>query len=678
MSARRTTMPTKDDARSTPAPIAVGKLPTGKDDKRLVAMSLRADVETHYSKRNKMMQEMRQRRYQDKAVEVPEAYRQTAKEVRLPLLADTIDLMIAICDDAPWNVHVDPSDETQKAYRNSSLREKWTKAAFEQVEKELGRPVTSLVRANQVADGVGVLKVVYTPDSWKEIPSAKSIFGKTADQLDEEQLKELPERQETAKKGARLPFTLVDVDPINWHPIYGPDGTVEAVIEIMERPVRSVLAKYSDKVRWDKGKGTVVANLGALGESYVYGGFDASYDTRPHLKVWEYHDRQESLIFVEDVLVHSVRHNMGQTPYFHCFAKPNPDRNPERYSRPPAYKQTWLLDLMDSFWTMMSNAGYLFCYPTPVTVTPVGLDVPLGDDGRPISQEFEVGKHMTLWQGQEFKFATPPAEHLQLMGELIKSAMHMYEVSSGLGPALRGIGGGDQAGYAINQLIQASMMTLHPALKQFDFMMAQAIAYVWRMVEKRIKDGVWVWGDPTDKDDSAKKKWLSLGPDDIRGYYKVAVETKPLVDQQRIAKGSFAAQMVKSKLLDRRRAIEEYLGYEDPDSIIDAIWVDESLESGPLHDKAVEEAIKKAGLVPPPPLPPMPTDPLGGPMTGGEGPTMGGPPGLGPGLGMPLSPNPPPMPQPTEAQLGMSGPGGRGAGFSRQPPTQAPVSPFPG
>jgi hypothetical protein len=672
-------VPDKDkEARSTPAPVAPDGLPKDREAKRLVATALRADAETHYNKRNQMMRDMRLRRNQDKAVEIPEAYRQTAREVRLPLLADTIDLMVAICDDAPWNVHVDPYDTTQKAERNSSLREKWTKAAFEQAEKELGRPVTSLVRANQVGDGMGVLKVVYAPDSWKNLPTSKSMFGKTADELDEEQLKERDERVAVAKKGARLPFTFVDVDPINYHPIYGPDGQVEAVIEIMERPIRSVLAKYADKIRYDPKKGTVGPILGTLGESYAYGGFDAQYDTRPHLKVWEYWDREEYIIFVEDVPVKYGRHGMGAPPYFHCFAKPVPDRNPERYSRPPAYKQIWLLDLLDSFWTMMSNAGYLFCYPTPVTVTPAGLEVPLGDDGRPVAQEYEVGKHMTLWQGQEFKFTTPPSEHLQLMGTLIQNAMRMYEVSSGLGPAIRGVGGGDQAGYAINQLIQASMMTLHPAIKQFDFMMSQAIAYVWRMIEKRIKDDVWVWGDPIKKDDSAKKIWLALGPDDIGGYYKVAVETKPLIDQQRIAKGSFAAQMVKSKLLDRRRAIEEYLGYENPDEIMDAIWVDESLESGPLHDKAIEQAIKKAGLVPAPPMQMPPMGPLGGPLTGGEDPTLGGPPGLGPGLGMPLNPNAPPMPQPTEGQMGMSGPGGRPAGFSRQPPTQTPVSPFPG
>lgn len=664
------------ESKSTPSPVAPDRLPHDVEQKRRIAMTLRTDVEMHYSARNRMIAEMRKRRYQEKKVEIPAAYQQTAQEVRLPILSDTIDLMVAICDDAPWRVHVDPYDDTITAQRNSSLREKWSEAVVRETEQKVGRPVTSMVRANQIADGLGVLKVIYDPDAWKDLPTAKSLFKKSASKLDEDELKEFDAAVETAKKGG-LPISFVDVDPVNWHPIYGSDGQVDACIEIMERPVRSVLAKYSGKIRWE---GEGIVPVGPLGEPYPYHGFDTQYDSRPHIKVWEYHDRNDSLTFVEDVLVKSVHHGMGEVPYFHCFAKPAPDRNPERHSRPPTYKQVWLLDLMDRFWTMMSNAGYLFCYPTPITITPNDLDIPLGDDGRPITPEFEVGKHMTLYEGQEFKFVTPPSEHLQLMGNLIQQAMRMHEVSSGLGPAIRGVGGGDQAGYAINQLISASMLTLHPAIKQFDFMMARAIRYVWKLIEKRIKTGVPIWADSTNKDDktasgSVKKKWLTLGPSDIKGYYRVTVETKPLVDQMRISKGSFAAQMVKGKLLDRRRAIEEYLGYEDPDSVMDAIWVDEAMESGPLHDKAVEEAIKKAGLIPAPPMPMM-RDPFGGPQTGGEGATLGGPPGMGPGVGVPLNPAAPPAPQPTQMQIqaaGLAGPVGRPAGGDRMPPGQMPV-----
>ncbi len=666
------------ESKSTPPPIAPNAAVADKAVKERIARVLLAEVEMHYSARNTMIAEMRKRRYQEKKVEIPEAYQQTAQEVRLPILSDTIDLMIAIADDAPWRVNVDPYDDTQQAYRNSSLREKWSEALVHEVEQKLGRPITSMVRANQISDGLGVLKVLYDPDVWRDLPTATSMFKKGVKSLDGDQLKELDTAQENGKRGG-LPISFVDVDPMNFHPIYGQDGQVDAVIEVMERPLRSVLAKFGDRIRWAEGEGIVP--VGPLGEAYPYHGFDTQYDSRPHVKVWEYWDRNDCLTFVDDVLVKSARHGMGEVPYFHCFAKPTPDRNPERHSRPPTYKQRWLLDMLDRLWTMNSNAAYLYCYPTPITTTPLGLDVPLGEDGRPITPEFEVGKHMTLYEGQEFKFQTPPVEHIKLMGDLIQQAMHMHEVSSGLGPAIRGVGGGDQAGYAINQLISASMLTLHPCIQQFDFMMARAIRFVWRLIELRIKTPVPIWGDvpmepgqKTRKAGAPAKKWLMLGPADIKNYHRVSVETKPLVDQMRISKGNFAAQMVKGKLLDRRRAIEEYLGYPDPDQVMDAIWVDEAMESGPLHDKAVEVAIKKAGLLPAPPAPLM-RDPLGGPQQGNEGATLGGPPGSGPGQGMPLNPNAPPMPQSAVlpmAGAGLSGPGGRPAGGDRMPPMQMP------
>ncbi len=663
--------------KTTPAPVAPGPMRGDERKKVAIATSLRQEVEWHYDRRNKMMSDMRKRRHQEKRVEIPEAYQQTAQEVRLPVLSDTIDLMIAICNDAPWHAQVDPYDDTIGAARNSSLREKWAEALFTEVEQKLGRQVTAMVRSNQVADGMGVLKVVYDPDAWSDLPTPRSMFKKGAAKLSAAEADQFSSAVEMGKRGG-LPISFVDVDPMNYHPIYGQNGEVDAVIEIMERPVRSMLAKYSSKVRYAEGEGIVP--VGPIGEAYPYHHLDTQYDNRPHVKYWEYWDREDYMIFVDDVLVKSGHHGMGEVPYFHCFAVSSPDRNPERYSRPPTYKQIWILDLLDRFWTMMSNAGYLFCYPTPITETPLGTDVPLGSDGRPITSEFEVGKHMTLYTGQEFKFVTPPSEHLQLMGDLIQQAMRMFEVSSGLGPAIRGVGGGDQAGYAINQLIQASMMTLHPALLQFDFMMARAIRYCMKLVERRIKTDVPIWGESPNKDDKTdtgqrKKKWLVLGPSDINGYYRVKVETKPLVDQMRISRGTFAMQMVKAKLLDRRRAIEEYLGYGDPEAVMDAIYVDEALESGPLHDQVVQHAIQKAGLDPAPQQPP--NTPNGGPPTGGEmGGGFGGPPGIGPGAGMPLDQGAPAPPQVTGnqiAKMGMSGGGGRPAPGDRMPPQMMPV-----
>jgi hypothetical protein len=209
---------------------------------------------------------------------------------------------------------------------------------------------------------------------------------------------------------------------------------------------------------------------------------------------------------------------------------------------------------------------------------------------------------------------------------------------------MKGIGGEYQPGYALNQLMQASMLTIQPAVKSRDAMLSEVAGFFQQLVE-HIGDTVWVYGDNPDRDTyktKGRKRWLRLAPHEIGGYYDVHIQTRPLIDQMRIARGSFAGTMVDKKLMSRRVAIEDFLGYQDPEEMMDEIWVDEALSVGPLHDQAVMDAMRQAGMIPPPPMP-------GGqeeagnmgitPTTNGSGPA-------GPGVGMPLQPpvgQPPPV-----------------------------------
>ena len=77
---------------------------------------------------------------------------------------------------------------------------------------------------------------------------------------------------------------------------------------------------------------------------------------------------------------------------------------------------------------------------------------------------------------------------------LIEQALNMFEGNTGLGPAIRGQVGGDSSGYQVNQLIQASMLSLQPALDSYDWMLADIVAYMWRLIERRIEQDVWVMG----------------------------------------------------------------------------------------------------------------------------------------------------------------------------------------
>lgn len=646
------------------------------------AILLRDEARDRYDTRNRMIQDMRALHYQEGRVDIPAQYRGTTKEVRLPLLADQSDLMAAIIDDSPRVIHVDPVQEGPSAGRNASLRERWSEAIVDQVQQELNRPVLSMLSQNLSRDGMAVLKVVYRGDHWSDLPDSEKLFGgRAADTLNPKELKELKDSRKTATKGARLPFSWVDVDPMTYMPVYGPTGEVEAVIELTERPIRAVLASYNKVLAYKKvGRSNQWIPLVALGEAEPPDGQDTTYDTRQTVPVWEYWDRACTITFVEDVPVKYAEHNTGQVPYFEAYAKPDSSHDPERKSRPTGFKQKWLVELLNRFWTMMGNVGYLYCYPTPVTETPLDANVPLAADGRPPHIEWEVGKHITLMAGQKLLFVSPPAEHMTLMSDLIQQALRLFDQSSGLGPAIRGVGGADQPGYALQQLIGASLLSLKPAIKQRDWMLARAIAYTWRLIETRIGEPVPVWGTNPDADKGGKK-WLELGPDDIKGYYKVEVESKPLMGQLRISLGSFGASMVKARMMSRGRAMEELLGIEQPEDEMDDIAIDEMLETDPhLKRQMQETALKRAGLLPqgaPPGTqpqlpgagPPMMPPPGVGATPALPG-ALPGPPGVGPGIGMPLQPPTPPMPGPTEAQMGAAMPGGRPAGGDRLGPMQ--------
>ena len=227
------------------------------------------------------------------------------------------------------------------------------------------------------------------------------------------------------------------------------------------------------------------------------------------------------------------------------------------------------------------------------------------------------------------------------------------------------------------------MLSLHPTIKSRDWMLSRMIAFIWRLVETRVKDDVWVWGTEPSKEKDNDKRWLKFGPSDIDGYYRCDVTSRPLVDQMVISRGNFAAQMVRAQLMSRMHAIEWGLGIENPEAMLDAIEVDKILAQGPLHDLMVQQALKEAHVLPPTKVAPQPEQPV---PQGGNG-TMNPPGGVGggpggPGQGMPLV-QPTPTPQGATAnqiaqQAGLSPPGGRPAGGDRLGPNIAPRPIVPG
>jgi hypothetical protein len=145
------------------------------------------------------------------------------------------------------------------------------------------------------------------------------------------------------------------------------------------------------------------------------------------------------------------------------------------------------------------------------------------------------------------------------------------------------------------------------------------------------------------------------------------------------ARAMIAKQLIdgppETRLDSRRHAMEHWLGFEDPDTLIDEIWVEDTIATDPaIRKMIVDDATRRAGLSPPPSpstnglvgpngQPLLPPD-LAGVMGGIPGALQGGLP-VAPGAGMPIGP-------PTPGGGGVL-PGGRvGGTFPGQPP-QPPV-----
>ncbi len=608
------------------------------------AVALKTDLENRDRGRNQQIAEMRQWRYNEKKTNIPPAFQGTAEDIRIPLIDDVISRIVGIIDDAEWKATVKPNAPGQIAARNSSLREKWVEGIFQKCEEDLnGRPVVSLVTDNQIADGRGIIKVIPYIQAWSGLPTSEGEYKKNYDALSEDEQKTLSRKQERAKLTSRLPWKMIDIDPLTYHESRNSDGVIDTVIEITRRPTRSVIKEYGDKIK---------EYLSSAGEAFDEQDYPSSMPLS--CEVWEYWDCEWHIAFVDKVPVKAIQHGLERPPYFTCVARPVSSRDATRATMPPVYKLIKLAASIQNLMTMGQNIVYLFAYPTPVVTTPPNMNLPKGPDGRPRVNRWEPGKVMNLFEGQKFEFATPPVQHLQVINDWMEKQTHMFEMLTGLGPAMKGIGGEYQPGYALNQLMQASMLTIQPAVKSRDAMLSEIAGFFQFLVEY-LGDTVWVYGDNPDKETikaKGRKRWLRLAPHEVGGYYSVSIKTRPLIDQMRIARGSFAGTMVERKLISRRYAIEEFLGIQDPDEMMDEIWVDEAIDVGPLHDMAVTEAMKRAGMTPPPP-PPQPGQQPGQPGQGALPPTNNGTGPAGPGVGMPLEPpvGQPPSPM-TMAQQG--------------------------
>ena len=108
-----------------------------------------------FGERNARIERLRRLRHMETPVDIPPAYRTSAREVRTPLAREQLKRVIGSLTANRPLVHVPPAEPTEAARASADRRARWTNAALRRMDSEAARDVFGMLIDAMVADGAG-------------------------------------------------------------------------------------------------------------------------------------------------------------------------------------------------------------------------------------------------------------------------------------------------------------------------------------------------------------------------------------------------------------------------------------------------------------------------------------------------------------------------------------------
>lgn len=528
---------------------------------------------------------MRQLTRMEHEVSIPQQYKAITKQVRTPYVRDTWLRATAALNVKPPVPHCEPVDITQDARKAANLAERWDAALLETVSRDTGEDAVYESSKALIRDGESVIKIVHKPDSWANFPKRD----------DYESADEAKTAQRNYKRRSGVPIAWRVVDRLSM--IFG-DGEYgdDWALEYGEYPKPYLKGRYD-----------MVESEGRLVDpAYILGGRPApkgelSSNTGLHTKI-EYMDADWWAVVVDGSMAPKFPKKNPYAP--HLIWK----RAKAADSESLLYSLLYLVPRLDELLTMKLNWSYLGAYPNPV-LEPVPSavqaieDLPTASASQPKKFTWSPGKLINTPLGYKFGFVPPPPIGADLDG-LIGILSNLIDIA-GIPSVFRGVGGSDQAGYAINQLMAAASMSFKVAGSSLERQMVMLLEMAHWIVANLCREPVEILGGAGEK---SARQWLALKPEGETTATSAAVDKlgplsfafRPMLPTDEQARAMIALQLVNANkpLLSRRRAIEKYLQEEDPESILDEIAVDEALEEEPLKGMWLQRAVEEAHLLP--------------------------------------------------------------------------------
>ena len=655
-------------------------------------LELAEDLQRQFKDRDELYRDIDAVLFGELPVEIPEAYRKTAVEVRSPLALHIANTVTAALSVNPMSTVFKPIGFGDVYQQNSTLREQFFEASWKRQEQEARRQLLRLFLWSLAVKGEGILKTVErTKSAWGEYGEQSKRLEKELEEQKEydQDAKDRLYHHETEDYKLRLPYPIAttDVSPETFYYTKNENGLTCAV-EIKDIPYMEALERFGagldssgnvvDPKTWS-GLDERAAGLARAEWTHMMKG--AHEQTVRCVEAWDY--RVQTIVLQgpnqrhkskskSGTLCKVVRHSYGDPilktlrgPYFHALGITTASRLPEHAGLSILFGFLRLFPLLDSLLTMQGQAAYMTAYPAFKKTTPPGVipglaAMPYGADGR------ETAKASTVEPGKLFPFDVSPIDQPHSgvdADKLIGSVKEMLELA--LPSVIQGVVASDQSGYALNQAAYLARLGWDPIVKNAESALGERIGFESYLIECRIGEKVYAWGEIEAKKGKktiggqTKAAWLGIGPEELKGVHRYEARLSPSTPSNEIVQIRSIGEKMQLKLISYEDAVEE--AGSNPDEV-EKSWILHELKNSQEIQAELKNAIfqkiatirsermQSAGLPSPQELAGMgPPGAPGMPPGGTAGaPPMPGPGGMpanpvpSPGAGLPIAPPPPP------------------------------------
>ena len=471
-------------------------------------------MQRDFSDRNALYADIDATLFSNFPIEIPEAYKKTAIEVRAPLaLHIAQNVAAALSVNAP-TVGFRPVGFGDVYQENSTRRERFFEASWQRQEQEARRQLARLFMWSLAVKGEGILKTCERASTvWSTYSDESDSYLKQLekDGLDQH-AQDLAYDSHTENLKLKMPYPIAttDVPPETFYYAKNENGYT-ACVEIKDVPYLEALERFG-------------AGLNSNGDVKAYDSFDpaAAQLARAewahvmkqagsnNLRCIEAWDENIQVICLQGpnqrakgndkaTLCKVTHHSYGDPylhtlrgPYFHALGITTASRLPEHAGLSVLFGYLQLFRLIDSLLTVQGNAAFLTGFPSwKQTQNPNAIPgLPYGVDGR------EQASQDRLEPGKLYPFDVTPVDQPvsgQDASKLLTNIQALVERA--MPAAFSGAVGADQSGYALNQAAYLAGLAFNPIVSNAEVALAERTGFESWLIENRIAENVYAWGE---------------------------------------------------------------------------------------------------------------------------------------------------------------------------------------